>query len=91
MVLTLIVNLVFEAAYRISHADMMSTPRPTTMPCTAAITGNRHRSGAVMASWNGLICFLKSNAIRAASVDSGSASAVALAISPASSTVKSVE
>ena len=40
-----------EAAYRISHAEMRSTPRPMTWPCTAAMTGNGARSGAPMACW----------------------------------------
>ena len=46
-----------EAAYRISHAEMRSTPRPITWPCTAAITGNGARSGAAMACWKATIFF----------------------------------
>lgn len=30
---------------------MMSIPRPTTLPFTAAMTGKGQRSGAVMACW----------------------------------------
>ena len=40
------------AAYRTSHAAMMSTARPKAMPCTAAITGCVHLSMAEMAFWN---------------------------------------
>lgn len=46
-----------DAAYRISHAEMRSTPRPMTWPCTAAITGNGARSGAATACWRASIVF----------------------------------
>ena len=49
--LTLTEKTELDAAYRISHAEMRSTPRPMTWPCTAAITGNGARSGAATACW----------------------------------------
>jgi len=46
---TLMENTASWAAYLISQADIRSMPSPMTGPCTAAMTGKRHRSGATMA------------------------------------------
>lgn len=51
MALALTEKTELDAAYRISHAEIRSTPRPIMWPCTAAITGNGVRSGAPTACW----------------------------------------
>jgi len=49
---TLMLKVLFSAAYLTSHAHIMSTPSPTTEPWTATITGKGALSGLVIAVWN---------------------------------------
>ena len=66
---TLIAKEELEAAYRISHTEIMSTPSPMTGPWTATITGKGARSGAPIARWNRIISFLVANEALALSRD----------------------
>ena len=66
---TLTEKVELDAAYRISHAEMRSTPRPMTWPCTAAITGNGARSGAATACWKASIFFRACKEVLALSLE----------------------
>ena len=57
------------AVYLMSQADIRSMPSPITAPCTAAMTGKGHRSGATMACWNSRRYFRMVREARAESLD----------------------
>lgn len=59
------------AAYRTSHAAIMSTPSPRAEPCTATMTGKMQRSGAPMACWNSRRTLRTEREARAESCDGG--------------------
>lgn len=65
--LTLILNLTSLAAYRTSHALIMSTARPNATPWTAAIIGHKQRVGAAIACWNSRTVVRVIRAVRAGS------------------------